>query len=180
MYVRVVLFSSSSMNTLPFFVTFCVGTASICIHTQIMRAHASLARVVKILSHDESQLLSLALALHRVVRLPSHLPRVPRGLFKSKTSLSQTERILVSETLIITTWRCPDSRLFVRPKGRSATSGRWRTEPEKNGDENGLALLEAVSSALLTINLFKRRTLAQVNRFLCKRGTYFAKWYERG
>lgn len=117
-------FLSSPMNTLSFFVTFCVGIASICIHTQIMRAHASLVRVVKdSLSRRDPAPLSNSRSLRRVIHLLSHLPRVPRGLFKSKTSLSRTERILVSETLIITTWRCPDSRLFVRSKGRNATSG---------------------------------------------------------
>jgi len=143
-----------------------------CLHTYVrkyMRAHASLAQVVKILSRRAFLLLfllfflSLALTLHRVIS--SLLPRVPRGLFKSKASLSLAERILVSETLIITTQRCPDSRPFARPKRRSATSGRRKKEPEKNGDENGLTPLEAVSRTLLTINLFKRRALLQRNGF---------------
>lgn len=34
--------------------------------------------------------------------------------------------------------------------------GGGEAKPEKNGDENELTLLEAVSSALLTIKLFKK------------------------
>lgn len=157
---RVQRFFFSSVECTSFFRCFLrrhrprmCGYANVCAHT-----HRP-ARIVKIL-RTRLVLFSLSLLLLAT-------PRLPQGLFKSKTSLSQPERILVSETLIITTRRRPDSRLSsVRNEGARDkwTAGRRRERERirrarsqvKNGDESGFHRQEERRGISLTINLSER------------------------
>lgn len=130
-------FSSTECTS---FLIFCVDIrcvcthANVCVHTHRLLAGSKDPQDAPCARSSFSLFLSKASFLRRVAPLslfsssPPHFfstSRVPRGLFKSKTSLSQPERILVSETLIITTRQRPDSRLSspFETKAR-ATSGR--------------------------------------------------------